>query len=147
MKLRVNKNVLIRDWLTIDYTIFGKPVTKKTFNEDFVYEWNKYKHDLLKRFYTINEHKLPKTSLDPVAEASALAKKVKQHLISNSKEQTKLQENINLVKENIYAHKPARDARNLAVRLVLAKEALCNIVGEENIHIYNMVKLLARATK
>ncbi|MEM0174032.1 MAG: hypothetical protein QXI16_05970 [Sulfolobaceae archaeon] len=147
-KLRVDKSVLIRDWLTVDFAIFNRKVTTENFDERFVQEWNNYKHDLLVRYYTIHEDELPKFSLDPVSEAIYLADKLKYLLIARAKrEGDRLRTTAWKLQEAIYAHKPARQKRDLAVRLVLAKEALCELVGEENSHIFEMVKLLARSTK
>jgi hypothetical protein len=146
MKVKVPRNTLIRDWLAIDYAILGKSVTTKHFNEEFVHEWNVYKHDLLKRHYALHEDAIPQHVIDPVQEAFLLAQDLRGLLIARI-EKARLAEATNILAKKVFSAKEPREARSLAQRLYLAKEALCNFVGEENSHIYKMVRLLARSSK
>ena len=146
MRVKVPRNTLIRDWLAIDYAILGKSVTTKHFNEAFVQEWNIYKHDLLKRHYAMHEDEIPQHVVDPVQEAILIAQNLRKLLVSRI-EKAKLTEATNILAKKVFSAKDPQVARSLAQRLYLAKEALCNFVGEENSHIYKMVRLLARSLK
>jgi len=141
-----------RDWRAIDYAVFGKPVTMKTFGEDFVTEWATLKTELLKGFYE-NIGSLVKPDCceieDVEEDARTIGRKVRKlailRLLESKKEVRPLV--TKLVKEVFASKDSAEEAVRRSTKVLIAHEALANLVGGSNKTIKEMINLLVRYYK
>lgn len=142
-----------RDWRAIDYAVFGSRVDRTNFPSEFVTEWATLKTVLLQKFYRDMAPFVKLgccSSIEDVEEsAKHVAQKARKLAILRLREckretrplATKLMKEVFINRDN------PEDAMERATKLMIAHEALCNLIGGPNSIVRDMVILVARYYK